>query len=106
MTTQWAQQATPRKTGKGNQHMRTGFEAKKVIAIAGDVAIGSPAPVNVVNGVGGAVVIGRTEAGVDDTVTEPTGSRGDARRGGAELMSRLQASIAAPPRPVNECGDF
>ena len=68
--------------------------------------MGSQAAVNVVNGVGGAVVVGRTETGVDDTVTEPTGSRGDARRGGAELMSRLQASIPAPPKPVNECGDF
>ena len=61
--------------------MLTGFETKKVIVSAGDAAMRPQAPVNVVDGDGSAVIVGRTEAGVDDTVADPTGRRGHA--GGA-----------------------
>ena len=64
--------------------MLTGFETKKVIAGAGDAAMRPQAPVNVVDGNGSAVIVGRAEAGVDDTVADPTGRRGHARRGVAE----------------------
>jgi hypothetical protein len=66
--------------------MPTGFETKKVIVSAGDAAMRPHAPVNVVDGDGGAVIVGRAEAGVDDTVADPAGRRGHARRGVAELI--------------------
>ena len=66
--------------------MLTGFEAKTVNVSAGDAVIRPQAPVNVVDGDGGAVIVGRAEAGVDDTVADPTGRRGHARRGVAELI--------------------
>lgn len=66
--------------------MLTGFETKKVIVSAGDAAIRPQAPVNVVDGDGSAVIVGRAEAGVNDTVADPTGRRRHARRGVAELI--------------------
>jgi hypothetical protein len=66
--------------------MRTGFATKKVIVSAGYAAITPQAPVNVVDGDGSAVIVGRAEAGVDDTVAGPAGRRGHARRGVAELI--------------------
>jgi hypothetical protein len=47
--------------------------------------------VNVVDGYGSATIVGRAEAGVDDTVADPTGRRGHAPRGVAEL-ARLASS--------------
>jgi hypothetical protein len=66
--------------------MLTGLETKKVIASAGDAAMRPQAPVNVVDGVESAVIVGRAEAGVDDTVADPAGRRGHAPRGVAELI--------------------
>lgn len=59
---------------------------QKVIVSVGDAAMRPQAPVNVVGGDGGAVICGRAEAGVDDTVADSTGQRGHARRGVAELI--------------------
>jgi hypothetical protein len=67
--------------------MPTGLETKKVIVGAGDAAMRPRAPVNVVDGDGSAVIVGRAQAGVDDTVADPTGRRGHAWRGVAELIS-------------------
>ena len=60
--------------------MPTGFETKKVIVSAGDAAMRPQAPVNIADGDGSAVIVGRAEAGVDDTVAYPTSRRGHARR--------------------------
>ena len=66
--------------------MLTGFETKKVIVSAGDAAMRPLAAVNVVDGDGGAVILGRVEAGVDDTVADPTGRRVHARMRVAEQV--------------------
>lgn len=71
---------------EGNQDMPTGLETKTVIVGAGDATMRPRAPVNVVDGDGSAVIVGRAEAGVDNTVADPTGRRGHARRGVAELI--------------------
>ena len=74
--------------------MLTGFETKKGIAGAGNAVVMRPqAPVNVVDGDGGAVIVGRAEAAVDDTVADPTGRRGRARRGVAELIDVAIAGV-------------
>jgi hypothetical protein len=73
--------------------MLTGFETKKVTAGAGDAVMRPQAPVNVVDGEGGGVIVGRAEAGVDDTVAGPKGRRGHARRGVAELIDVAIAGV-------------
>ena len=71
--------------------MITGVETKRGHVSAGDAAMRPPAPVNVVDGDGSAVIVGHTEAGVDGTVADPIGRPGHARRGGA-AMARLASS--------------
>ena len=66
--------------------MPTGFETTKVIVSAGDAAKRPQATVNIVDWDGSAVIVGRAEAGVDDTVADPAGRRGHAPRGVAELI--------------------
>jgi hypothetical protein len=66
--------------------MPTGFETKRIIVSAGDGTMRPQATVNVVDGHGSAVTVGRAEASVDDTVADPTGWRGHAPRGVAELI--------------------
>jgi hypothetical protein len=73
--------------------MRTGFETKKVIAGAGDAAMRPQGRVTVVDGNGSAVIVGRAEAGVDDTVADPTGRRGQARSGVTELIDVAIAGV-------------
>ena len=80
--------------------MLTGFETKKLIVNAGDANMRPQAPVNVVDGDGSAVIVGRAEASVDDTVVYPTGRRGQAREAGeAERGSGRNASSASPRYP-------
>ena len=86
--------------------MLTGVRTKKIIVGADGAAMRTQAPVNVVDGDSSAVIVGRAEAGVDHTVACPAGRRGHARRGVAESMSRLPASISAPQRPAKQDGDF
>jgi hypothetical protein len=71
--------------------MLTGFETKAVIVSAGDAAMRPQAPVNVVDVDSSAVIVGRAEAGVDDTLADPTGRRGHARRG-VVALARLASS--------------
>ena len=59
--------------------MRTGFKTKKVIGSAGD-------------------------AGVDDTVADPTGRRGDARRGIAELTDVTVNGVYPSTAKARETG--
>ena len=66
--------------------MPTGLATKKVIVSAGHAAMRPQAPVNVVDGDGSAVIVGRAQAGVDGTVAGPAGRRCHARRGVAELI--------------------
>ena len=73
--------------------MLTGFETKKVITGAGNAVMKPQAPVNVVDGDGGAVIVGRAGAAVDDTVADPTGRRGHARRDVAELIDVAIAGV-------------
>lgn len=73
--------------------MPTGFETKRVIVGAGDGAMRPQATVNVVDGDGSAVTVGRAGASVDDTLADPTGRRGHARRGVAELIDVAIAGI-------------
>jgi hypothetical protein len=92
---------------EGNQDLLTGFEAKTVIVSAGDAAIRPQAAVNVIDGDGSAVIVGRAEVGVDDTVSDPTGRRGPARRGVAELIDVAITSVyPAPQRPAKQGGGF
>jgi hypothetical protein len=72
--------------------MRTGLETKEVVVGAGDAVMRPQAPVNVVDG-DGAVMVGRVGAGVHDTVADPTGRRGHARRGAAELIDVAIAGV-------------
>ena len=62
------------------------------------------APVNVVDGDGGAVILGRVEAAVDDTVADPTGRRVHARMRVAELVdvSKLGDYNGAGVSPANK----
>ena len=63
--------------------MPTGFETKKVIVSAGDAAKRPQATINIVDWGGSAVIVGRAEAGVDDTVADAAGparSRPEGRR--------------------------
>ena len=70
--------------------MLTGSETKKAIVSAGDAVMRPQAPVNVVDGNGGAVIVGRAEAGVDDTAADPTGRRGHACRGTIRRTDRCR----------------
>ncbi len=72
--------------------MLTGFGTKKVVVIASDAAMRPQAPVNVVED-GSAVTVGRAEASVDNTVADPTGPRGDARWGVAELIDVANTGV-------------
>ena len=73
--------------------MRTGLATKKVVVGVGDAVMRPQAAVNVVDGDGGAVIVGRAEAGLDDTVAGPTGGRGHARTGVAELIDVAIAGV-------------
>ncbi|MEW2482886.1 SDR family oxidoreductase [Mycobacterium sp. NPDC049093] len=64
------------------------FEAKKVIVVGGSAGIGRQVAVDVVDHGGRAVIIGRSEARVLDTVTELTSRGGEAWAIGAELTDR------------------
>jgi hypothetical protein len=70
--------AQPPPHREGNQDMPTGLETKKVI-------------------------VGRAEAGVGDTVADPTGRRGHARRAVAELkdvaITGVHPSTQSPAKP-------
>jgi len=84
--------------------MRTGFETKKVIVLVGNVATGSQASVNVVDGASGAIVVGCTEAGVRDTVADRAGRRGDARGGIAELIDVEVADVDTSAPKARQTG--
>jgi len=68
--------------GTPNMH----FEAKKVIVVGGSAGMGRQVAVDIVRHGGSAVIVGRSKARVDDTVADPTGRRGHARWGVAELI--------------------
>jgi hypothetical protein len=82
--------------------MPTGLETKKLIVSAGDATMRPQAPVNVVDGDGSAVIVGRSKDHVDDTVADPTGRRGHARWGGRRTdrcrdYRRLSQHHRGPP---------
>jgi NAD(P)-dependent dehydrogenase (short-subunit alcohol dehydrogenase family) len=62
------------------------FDSKKVIVVGGSAGMGRQVAVDVVRHGGSAVIVGRSKDRVDDTVAEPTGRRGHARWGVAELI--------------------
>jgi NAD(P)-dependent dehydrogenase (short-subunit alcohol dehydrogenase family) len=51
------------------------FDGKKIVVVGGSAGIGCQAALDVIDRGGRAVIIGRSEGRVDDTVAELTGSR-------------------------------
>jgi hypothetical protein len=84
--------------------MPIGYETKKVIVSAGDATMRPQAPVNAVDGDGPPVIVGRAEACVDDTVADPTGRRGHARRGVAELIDVATAGVHPSTTEARQTG--
>ena len=76
------------------------FEAKKVIVVGGSAGMGRQVAADVVHHGGSAVVIGRSQARVDDTVTELTGAGGEAWGIVAELSDR--AAVAGVQQILSE----
>src|ERR1700756_116269 len=54
------------------------FDGKKVIVVGGSAGMGRQVAIDVVDHGGGAVIVGRSKARVDDTVAELTSRRGQA----------------------------
>ncbi len=65
------------------------FEAKKVIVVGGSAGMGRQVAIDIVDQGGSAVVIGSSEARVDDTVNELTSRAGPAWGIAAELTDRV-----------------
>ncbi len=84
--------------------MPRGFETKKVIGGAGDAAMRPQAPVNHLDGAGSAFVVGRAEAGLEDTVAGPTGRRGHARMGIADLIDVAVTGVHPSTTAVRQTG--
>ncbi|BBZ37079.1 SDR family NAD(P)-dependent oxidoreductase [Mycobacterium conspicuum] len=76
------------------------FQDKKVIVIGGSAGIGRQVAIDVVDHGGGAVIVGRSKARVDDTVAELESRRGEAWGIAAELTDR--AAIADVQRALSE----
>ena len=64
------------------------FEAKKVIVVGGSAGIGRQVAIDVVAHGGSAVIVGRSKARVDETVTELTSRGSEAWGIAAELTDR------------------
>ncbi len=76
------------------------FEGTKVIVVGGSAGIGRQVAVNVVEHGGSAVIVGRSDTRVDDTVAELTSGRGRAWGIAAELTGR--AAIDDVRRKLSE----
>jgi NAD(P)-dependent dehydrogenase (short-subunit alcohol dehydrogenase family) len=68
--------------------MGAGFEGKKVVVLGGSAGMGRQAALDVVDGGGSAVIVGRSKERVDEVVAELTGQRGHAWGITAELTDR------------------
>jgi NAD(P)-dependent dehydrogenase (short-subunit alcohol dehydrogenase family) len=76
------------------------FEAKKVIVVGGSAGMGRQVAIDVVDHGGSAVIVGRSKARVDDTVSELTSRRGGAWGIAAELTDR--SAVADVRRVLSE----
>jgi NAD(P)-dependent dehydrogenase (short-subunit alcohol dehydrogenase family) len=76
------------------------FEGKKVVVVGGSAGMGRQAAADVVEHGGSAVIIGRSQARVDDTVAELSGRSGQAWGIAAELTDR--AAIADVQRGLSD----
>ena len=76
------------------------FEAQKVIVVGGSAGMGRQVAADVVHHGGSAVIIGRSQARVDDTVAELTSRDGNAWGITAELTDR--AAVAGVQQTLSE----
>ncbi|BBX33264.1 SDR family NAD(P)-dependent oxidoreductase [Mycolicibacterium mageritense] len=77
-----------KKLGKGEQAVGTEFDGKKIVVVGGSAGMGRQVALDVIDGGGSAVIIGRSEQRVDDTVAELTARSGRAWGIVAELTDR------------------
>jgi len=68
------------------------FDANKVILIGGSAGVGRQVAVDVIDGGGTAVIVGRAKARVDDTVAQLRDRHGEAWGIAAELTDRTAVS--------------
>jgi NAD(P)-dependent dehydrogenase (short-subunit alcohol dehydrogenase family) len=79
------------------------FEGKKIVVVGGSAGMGRQVALDVIDGGGSAVIIGRSKGRVDDTVAELTDRRGQACGIVAELTDR--SAVTDVQCALSEHGD-